>query len=193
MQVLKPEDLAQRANDHEQENTNGTLSKPQLRWSSHGSGQPQRDEDDFRASRRFIQEFLGDVHSAGRQLGSKGPVETDSSNHAASGPAEEQPRRGRAGDESADGHSDQARRLRGLHSHQHIVLAAGLCIGEGLAEAAGGVAGLPLMTSPGCNPGTAAVPSGSTAVTTTPLSAGSATSPVERGKAADARLNSGLP
>src|SRR5215831_7889212 len=35
MQVLNPEKLAERANDHEQENTNGNLSKPQFRWSSH--------------------------------------------------------------------------------------------------------------------------------------------------------------
>ena len=41
-----PGNLAQRTNDHGQENTNGNLSKPQLRWSSHGSSQRQKDQDD---------------------------------------------------------------------------------------------------------------------------------------------------
>src|SRR5215831_8727845 len=44
--------LAQRANDHEEENTNGSLSKPQFRGSSHGSDQRQEDQDD--SQRRHV-------------------------------------------------------------------------------------------------------------------------------------------
>jgi hypothetical protein len=44
MPVLKPEKHHQRTNDHEQANTNRNPGRPELRRSSHGSDQRQKDE-----------------------------------------------------------------------------------------------------------------------------------------------------